>query len=1051
MFQCFKMDHVVSNAAGQVTSNVVSLAVAPNTYVFTTIAGLPTVGSNDGAGSAARFDQPWATAVDGAGNVYVADMRNNTIRKITPDGDVTTLAGTPGVGGHVDGTGSAALLFNPSGVAVDGAGTLYVADTSSCTIRKITTGGVVTTLAGSAYAQGSADGTGSAARFVLPMAVAVDAAGNVYVADEGNDTIRKVAPGGVVTTLAGTAGLQGSADGVGSAARFFNPYGVAADAAGDVYVADTNNQTIRKITPGGVVTTLTGTVAGSGSAAGFSGPGGVAVDAAGNVYVSDSGNDTIREITPGGVVTTLAGTAGISGSLDGTGNAAQFGHTWGISVDGAGNVYVADTGNNSIRKVTSAGVVTTLAGPAGVSRGSDGVGSAARFYNPTASAVDGAGNVYVADRQNFTIRKISTNGAVTTLAGTAGLSGTTDGTGSAARFSYPDCLALDGAGNLYVTDTNNDTIRKITPAGIVTTFAGAPFYFGSADGVGSAARFESPSGIALDAAGNLYVADSLNDTIRKITPAGVVTTLAGTAGASGSADGTGSAARFLYPYGMAVDAAGNVYVADLNNDTIRKITPAGVVTTLAGMARAFGSTDGTGSAARFSNPSGVAVDAGGNVYVADAGNDTLREITPGGVVTTLAGTPGASGSADGQGSAAQFYAPGGVAVDSAGNLYVADTSNCTIRKGTSIFPMIETPPSSLSVFFGSTAAFSVGASGSATLSYQWQLNGVPIPGATEPTYMITNAQPAAAGNYTVIVTNSVGSATSSPAMLTVNPASTPVVTSQPQGQSATAGLPVTFTAAAGGTPAPTYQWYFNGQALLGATNSSFSIASAQVLNSGSYTVVATNAAGSATSSAAMLTVTASSGGPAITAQPAPQTIAMGSTVVFSVNSSGLVQASSSGSSDARRQADASGTSATYQWYLNGVVIQGATYPILVVQATSTSAGTYSCLVSNTNGSVLSNAATLTVSDAPADPGRLINLSTLAVAGGGSQTLTVGFFTGGTGTSGVAEPACPSLGTDLVHHGRERSHARSPVECLFRPDRHRLKHGLGHAPEQPDSR
>jgi len=248
---------------------------------------------------------------------------------------------------------------------------VYVADTFNHTIRKVTPGGVVTTLAGLAGSSGSADGTGSAARFYNPYGVAVDSAGNVYVADTDNCTIRKVTPGGVVTTLAGLAGNRGSADGTGSAARFYNPFGVAVDSAGTVYVADSRNHTIRKVTPGGMVTTLAGLATspgsadGTGSAARFYGPMGVAVDSAGNVYVADSSNYTIRKVTPGGVVTTLAGLAGNRGSADGTGSDARFYCPWGVAVDSAGNVYVADSLNHTIRKVTPSGVVTTLAGAAG--------------------------------------------------------------------------------------------------------------------------------------------------------------------------------------------------------------------------------------------------------------------------------------------------------------------------------------------------------------------------------------------------------------------------------------------------------------------------------------------------------------------------------------------------------------------------------------------------------------------------------------------------------------------------------------------------------------
>jgi len=320
-----------------------------------------------------------------------------------------------------------------------------------------------------------------------------------------------------------------------------------------------------------MVTTLAGSgtagsADGTGTAAQFSGPRGVAVDSSGNVYVGDTLNSRIRKITPEGVVSTLAGST--SGFADATGTAAKFDRPQGVAVDSSGNVYVADYSNNRIRKITSAGVVTTLAGDR-AEGDANGTGTAARFHGPSGVAVDSSGNVYVADRSNHRIRKITPAGEeVTTLAGTA-TPGHVDTRGTEAKFNFPERVAVDSSGNVYVADTNNHRIRKITPAGVATTLAGSTRGF--ADGAGTKAWFDEPIGVAVDSSGNVYVADSYNHRIRKITPADrVVSTIAGS-GTADSADGTGTAAKFHSPIGVAVDSSGNVYVADSNNHRIRKI------------------------------------------------------------------------------------------------------------------------------------------------------------------------------------------------------------------------------------------------------------------------------------------------------------------------------------------------------------------------------------------------------------------------------------------------------------------------------------------------
>lgn len=324
-----------------------------------------------------------------------------------------------------------------------------------------------------------------------------------------------------------------------------------------------------------------------------------------------------------GVVSTLAGSAGVTGLLDGTGTAALFNDPDGVAVDTAGNIYVLDFNNNDIRKISSAGAVTTFAG-GGPCCAVDGIGTAASFNEPGGIAVDNAGNVFVSDTYNLLIRKITPSGAVTTIAGTVGVPGSANGMGTAASFNYPFGIAVDSSDNLYVADTANCMIRKITSAGLVSTFAGSTTP-GSANGTGTAASFTAPQGLAVDSTGTIYVADTVNNMIRVITPSGVVSTLAGSAGVTGSTNATGTSASFNTPTGVTVDTCGNVYVADILNNMIRKITPGDVVTTLAGQLT-LGSTNATGTSASFDRPAAVALDASGNLYVADAFNSLVRKI-----------------------------------------------------------------------------------------------------------------------------------------------------------------------------------------------------------------------------------------------------------------------------------------------------------------------------------------------------------------------------------------------------------------------------------------
>lgn len=766
-------------------------------YVFTTLAGLSSFGSQDAAGADARFFSPQDAVTDAAGNVFIVDTGNHTIRKITPAGVVSTFAGTPGEMGSADGTGTAARFSDPQGLATDAAGNLYVADTGNHTIRRITPAGAVFTFAGLAGVTGSVDGVGPAARFNRPLRLALSPAGDVFVTEAGNNAIRKITPSGGVSTFATGLRFPETND-IGAHASV--SYGaIAVDATGNVYVSayeftaadsvstpsgsypkDRYVGYVHRLTPTGgdarlwetsvtrsYRTYYDGQVSNDGVSA-------LTFDANGQL-VATIGYHVVRysplaDGTPNFV--TLAGNGSI-GSADGPATAAKFGFPLALAYDRNGALYIADAGNNAIRKLTTAGEVTTVAGFA-LERavGSvDGTGAAARFVAPAGLATDAVGNVYVADTAAHCIRKISVQGEVTTVAGAPGIPGYADGPATTARFNGPRGLVIGADGTVYVADTNNHTIRRISPTGETTTYAGLTTASGWYDGRGSGARFSFPRAIVSDGAGGFYVTSAR--TIRKIDPTGEVTTLAGLNSLAGYVDGLGSAARFNSPQGLAIDGTGNLYVTDVQAGTsarIRKITPAGAVTTLAGAEQ--GHADGTFATARFYEPSAISADDMGNLYVADSYSQTIRKIgmtgDAAGTVTTLAGLPDAPGGTDGTGRAARFFFPQGIAVDILGHLYV--TSGSTVRKGERALPPQFTgeQPASQTVNAGANATFSVTATGTPAPTYQWYFNGNAIASANGSTLTIPNIRASDAGDYTVVVTNSLGSATSNKAALTVN-------------------------------------------------------------------------------------------------------------------------------------------------------------------------------------------------------------------------------------------------------------------------------------------
>ena len=669
---------------------VLLLTTTARSQIINSIAG-GGVSVSNGAHANQVCVAPGSIAVDISGNLFF--LTNSTVLKVNTSGIITIVAGG-GVGPISDGgLATNGSLSAPSGIAIDASGNIFIAEYGANKIRKVNTSGIISTVAGTGVGGFSGDSAAAtSAKLWGPSGVEIDGSGNILLIDEVNDRVREINTSGIITTIAGNGMYGYNGDGMAATSAQLNAIDdIAWDGSGNIFIADYGNNRIRKVNTSGIISTVAGT-----GVAGFSGDGGVAtsaqlnspvgitMDGNGNLYISTAGDGRVRKVSNAGIITTLAGT-GVIGFWGDSGPAtsAQFNSPQRIRINLVGNLFIVDGGNLRVREINTSGIINTVIG---IGNGDGGLATNAILSNPEAIFIDRTGNIYFPDYSR--VRKVDPNGIITTIAGTGvrGFSGD-GGLATNAQINQPFAVYADASGNVYFDDLFNNRIRKIDPSGIISTFAGngTSGYKGDG-GLATNASIGDVQGITGDATGNIIFTDFYYGVVRKINTSGIISTIAGTGIQGFSGDGgPATSAQLDAPNGISIDAVGNIYVGDdYPNNVVRKINTSGIISTVAGGSTNRGNSGdgGLATAALFGDIEDVCTDAVGNLYIVDGQNSNVRRVNAAtGIITTFAGngTNGFSGDG-GAATSAQLHSPWAINADTAGNFYIADINNRRIRK-----------------------------------------------------------------------------------------------------------------------------------------------------------------------------------------------------------------------------------------------------------------------------------------------------------------------------------------------------------------------------------